>query len=65
MLQSLRKSLEQPDDELAKDLEVFERATHTFGCQNIVNHISFVESYLAELQKKLSKGTEPEKSVVS
>ncbi|XP_028411058.1 uncharacterized protein LOC114533668 [Dendronephthya gigantea] len=53
MLQNLRKSLEQPDAELAKDLEVFERATHTFGCQNIVNHISFVEGYLVELQKKL------------
>jgi hypothetical protein len=53
MLQSLRSSLQQPDEELAGDLEVFERATHTFGCQNIVNHITFVESYLAELQKKL------------
>jgi hypothetical protein len=53
MLQSLRKSLERPDDELAKDLQVFERATHTFGCQNIVNHIGFVESYLAQLEKKL------------
>lgn len=53
LIQNLKKFLKEPDEDLAKDLETFEKATHTFGCQNIVNHISFLETYLKELQKKL------------
>nr|WBB44921.1 heat shock protein 90 [Chrysogorgia stellata] len=52
-LDNLKKLLKNPDKDLAEDLEIFEKATHTFGCQNILNHISFVEHYLEELQKKL------------
>ena len=53
MLQNLRKSLEEPDEDIAEDLKIFDRATHTFGPQNINNHINFIVNCLTQLHEKL------------
>lgn len=58
LLRDLRESITNPNTEIMKKLEDFDRVSQSFGLNNAINHLDFLDQCISCLCTKLSKKNE-------
>ncbi|XP_028405403.1 uncharacterized protein LOC114527890 [Dendronephthya gigantea] len=55
LLGDLRSSIRYPDEELAKDLDMWDEVSANFGVRNMVNCLGLLSNFFSQLQKEMKK----------